>query len=196
MRKQERITLQAGATAMTLALLLATGPLAAQAPDRVVLDTDLGQIEIEVDAASAPHDAALFLRYVDLGLLDDAVFQQVVRFPASPRRRAPLSWVSAEVDASHREEAARTTVPERPLSGRRPAVSGGVLFLPSLRNPKAFDLAICLDDGGGDRALSPFGTVVRGLDIVRRIAERPAHGQQLDEGVRILRARRVHEEAP
>ncbi len=124
------------------------------------------------------------------------MFQHVVRLPAGYQRSAPLTFVSAEIDASHRPEATRTTVPERAHEPRRPSDAGSVALMSSMRDPKVFDLAICVDAGKGDLTFSPFGTVVRGLDIVRRIAERPAHGQQLDESVRILRARRVHEEAP
>ena len=171
------------------------GPAAAQAPaaERVVLDTSLGQIEIEVDAAHAPHDAALFLRYVDLGLLDDAMFRQVVRLPAGELRRGRFTFVAAEIDSSHREEASRTSVAE-PHAPRLPTEPGSVSLMPSMRDPKVFDLAICLTVGEHDDGFLPFGTIVRGLDVVRRIADGPAHGQQLDAGVRILRARRVHEE--
>ena len=130
---------------MVLALALATGPVAAQAPAaaRVVLDTSLGQIEIEIDAAHAPHDAALFLRYVDLGLLDDATFRQVVRLPAGGPRRGPFTFVAAEIDPSHREEASRTSVAEPPAP-RLPTEPGSVSLMPSMRDPKVFDLAICL----------------------------------------------------
>ena len=62
-----------------VALLLLLPSSQPQRPVRVVMDTDLGQIEIEIDAANAPATAANFLKYVDAGLYDGGRFHRTVR---------------------------------------------------------------------------------------------------------------------
>ncbi len=193
--EEPRITLPVAGLAAAFALV-AGGLAAAQAaaPARVVLDTSAGQIEIEVDQARAPHTAALFLRYVDRGLFDDAVFLRVVRAPARGQGDAAVALVEAEIDPSHREEALRTAAAEQANGPGVPREPGSVALIPSARDARVSDLAFCLTPSGGATTLDPFGTVVRGLDIVRRIGQGPTHGQRLVQTVRILRARRVHEE--
>src|SRR6188508_2959768 len=62
-----------------VALLILLVPAAPQPPVHVAFQTDLGEIEIEVDAAHAPVTAANFLKYVDGGLYDGGRFHRTVR---------------------------------------------------------------------------------------------------------------------
>ena len=51
----------------------------------VILETDLGNIEVEVYPAKAPLSAADFLHYVDQGLYDNQGFYRTVRPDNDPR---------------------------------------------------------------------------------------------------------------
>jgi peptidyl-prolyl cis-trans isomerase A (cyclophilin A) len=44
----------------------------------VVIETPVGEIEVEIDAGAAPITAANFLSYVDAGSYDGGVFHRTV----------------------------------------------------------------------------------------------------------------------
>jgi peptidyl-prolyl cis-trans isomerase B (cyclophilin B) len=46
--------------------------------DKVILETTLGKIELELDSTKAPNTVANFLSYVDEGFYDDTVFHRVI----------------------------------------------------------------------------------------------------------------------
>ena len=48
-------------------------------PERVTLQTSLGNIVLELDDAKAPRTVANFLRYVDEGHFADTIFHRVIR---------------------------------------------------------------------------------------------------------------------
>lgn len=58
-------------------LLLAGNLLAAENP-RVLLNTSLGEIELELEAEKAPISVENFLGYVDSGFYDGTVFHRVI----------------------------------------------------------------------------------------------------------------------
>jgi len=61
----------------TLVLTCATGVFAAEAP-RVLLETSLGTIELELDAEKAPLSTENFLGYVRDGYYDGLIFHRVI----------------------------------------------------------------------------------------------------------------------
>src|SRR5215204_6061493 len=77
----------------TIATVLATCALAgsalvarpaAQGPVRVMVQTELGDIVLEVDTKSAPNTAANFLKYVDAGHYDGGSFHRTVKMDNQP----------------------------------------------------------------------------------------------------------------
>ena len=65
---------------------------------RVVLDTALGSIEIEIDAARAPGTAANFLWYVDHGFYDGGRFHRTVKLDNQPDKNVKIEVVQAGID--------------------------------------------------------------------------------------------------
>jgi len=65
-----------------LLLLLAAGISTAKV--NVVLDTPLGEIEVELDDQRAPATTANFLKYVDGGFYNGGVFHRTVKPTISP----------------------------------------------------------------------------------------------------------------
>ena len=64
--------------ALLIVLLGFTGQQPPQ-PVRVVILTDAGEIEADIDVARAPITATNFLKYVDAGLFDGGRFYRTVR---------------------------------------------------------------------------------------------------------------------
>ena len=196
-------------TLAVLALAAAAAALVAQAPaenPRVVLDTGLGQIEIELDAARAPVTVANFLKYVDGGFYEAGRFYRTVRSDPDnqPDNDVKIDVVQGTISPARR----RDRFPAIPLERTRATglhhVNGTVSMARDGPDTGTYEFFICLGDQpaldfGGARnpdgqGFAAFGQVVRGLDVVRKIQLAPADGQTLAPPVRILSARRVHEE--
>ncbi len=65
---------------LLLATLLLLGPAGAARAEtpRVLIETSMGDIELELDADKAPKTVANFLRYVDEGFYDGTIFHRVI----------------------------------------------------------------------------------------------------------------------
>ncbi len=188
---------------MALALsLAASAAVPGVSPDhpRVLLRTEMGDITIEVAADEAPLTAANFLRYVDAGLYDGAVFHRTVT-KASPRNQA----VPIEVIQGGGLDAARQ-LPAIPLE--RTSLTGlrhedaAVSMARSGPDTATSSFFICIGsqpelDFGGKRnadgqGFAVFGRVTAGMEVVRRIHAAPADEQErLTPPVKILSAKRL-----
>ena len=189
-------------TLLLLAALLAASPAPAAASTvAVVVQTTLGPITIEVDAARAPKTAANFLRYVDAGLYDGARFHRTVRAGNQPANKVKIDVVQA----GRGDHPVPPDFPPIPLertseTGLR-HVDGAVSMARDGPDTATADFFICVGgqpelDFGGKRnpdgqGFAVFGRVVAGMDVVRRIHQAPADGQALTPGIAIKSARRA-----
>ena len=195
-----------------LALAAAAVLLAAcSGPDtrpNVVLDTALGEIEVEVHLDQAPISAADFLLHVDRGLYDGEGFYRVVRADNDPRgmgmsliQGGLLSQEPVTPPIAHE----RTT--DIGMSNTRgtisiardaPGTGSAAYFFINIGDNSFLDTGgVRNPDGEGYAA---FGRVVRGMNVVEAIqagrADAPSDepvtsGQILSEPVTITRAYRV-----
>jgi hypothetical protein len=78
---------QVAARAVFAAALTAT-PVAQEKPVRVLVQTELGDIVVEVDRATAPATAANFLKYVDAGHYDGGTWHRTVKMASTISRRS------------------------------------------------------------------------------------------------------------
>ncbi|HUZ00462.1 MAG TPA: peptidylprolyl isomerase [Thermomicrobiaceae bacterium] len=168
---------------------------------QVIVETELGPIAIEVDAAHASITAANFLRYVDAGFYDGGRFHRTVTLDNQPNNDVKIEVIQASIDPARVEEAyppiplERTTVTG--LSHRDGSVSMARFAVDSAN----YDFFICIGDQpelnfGGRRyadgqGFAAFGQVVRGMDVVRAIQGRPVEGQKLTPPIAIRAARRA-----
>lgn len=173
----------------------------AQRLPRVLIETTIGPIEIEVDSVRAPVSAANFLRYVDAGVYDGGRFHRTVT-PANQ----PNDSVRIEViQGGGNPERGADRRPPIPLE--RTTVTGlthrdGTLSMARGGPDTAlWDFFICIGDQpsldfGGARnrdgqGFAAFGRVVSGMDVVRRIQAAPATRQALAPPIAITRMRRM-----
>ena len=87
--------------AFLLTALLLTGNGAAQSDTgapHVVVQTELGDIEIEVDRRRAPGTAANFLKYVDAGHYDGGTFHRTVKMDNQPDNQIKIEVIQAGVN--------------------------------------------------------------------------------------------------
>ena len=176
---------------------------------RVRVQTELGDIVLEVDPIKAPITTANFLKYVDAGHYDGGVFHRTVKMDNQPESTVKIEVIQAGVN------------PERAKSGfpaialERTSVTGilhkdGVVSMarggPDSATSGWF---ICINDQpsldfGGNRnpdgqGFGAFGRVVSGMDVARKIQAAPssttrttnAEAQRLTPPIKILKVARV-----
>jgi len=168
-------------------------------PVRAVIETELGEIEVELDAARAPVTVANFLRYVDAGYYTGGVFHRTVKPDNQPNNKVKIEVIQAGPNPQQKE-----LFPEIPLertskTGLR-HIDGAISMARDGPDTAQGDFFICIGpqpelDFGGKRnpdgqGFAAFGRVVRGMDVVRKIQQSPVNAQRLTPAVKILRIRR------
>jgi peptidyl-prolyl cis-trans isomerase A (cyclophilin A) len=170
-------------------------------PVRVVIQTEAGDIQVEIDTVRAPATAANFLKYVDAGLYDGGVFRRTVRPDNQKGKPVPISVIQAAANPAHRTK----FFPPIPLE--RTSVSGlthqdGTLSMArSGPDTATNEFFICVGaqpelDFGGKRqpdgqGFAAFGRVVWGMEVVTKIQMAAASGETLTPAIKILRVRRA-----
>lgn len=187
-------------------LLLAT-PLRAlaRAPKpRVAIETSLGVIVVELEDQKAPVTSANFLRYVDKKKFDGGSFYRASRSKGAPangsiqagpsirtRRFAPIAHESTRLTGIRHKTGTIS------MARNEPGSATADFFI--CASPMAY-----LDakpDGRGDtQGFAAFGTVVKGMEVVKKILasktdgvpQNPSmKGQMINPPVAIVGVRRV-----
>lgn len=191
---------------LSLALCAALGACADKSPN-VILDTDLGKIEIEVYPKKAPLSSADFLYYVDEGLYNGEGFYRVVRPETDPRQlgmeiiqggRLDGETVTPGIGHETTEMTGLTNGPGSVSIARdAPGSGSAAYFFINISNNDFLDFGGKRNPDGQGYAV--FGKVVRGMDVVKSIqaqeskgaSENPAtEGQYLTTPVKIKSASR------
>ncbi len=169
-------------------------------PVHVVLQTELGEIEVELEAGKAPATVANFLKYVDGKFYDGGVFHRTVRADNQPRDKVRIGVVQAGIDPKREKDEFPPIRLERTRDTKLAHKGGTISMARDGPDTATSDFFICVGDQpeldfGGKRnpdgqGFAAFGRVVRGLDVVKKIQAAPADGQKLTPPVKILKARR------
>jgi peptidyl-prolyl cis-trans isomerase A (cyclophilin A) len=168
---------------------------------RVLLQTEMGEIEIEVDTARAPVTAANFLKYVDGGFYDGGRFHRAVKLHPDnqPNNQIKIEVIQAGINPERKDDFPPIKLERTSQTGLR-HIDGAISMARTEPDTAASDFFICLGDQpsldfGGQRnpdgqGFAAFGRVVRGLDVVKKIQAAPVEAQRLTPPVKILKARR------
>jgi peptidyl-prolyl cis-trans isomerase A (cyclophilin A) len=183
------------------AFLLLLGLTAPQSPVHVVVQTDLGEIEMEIDTVKAPATAANFLKYVDAGFYDGGLFHRTVRPDNQREKPVKIAVIQGAANAARKGEFFPPIALERTNKTGILHVDGTVSMARAGVDTATEEFFICVGDQheldfGGKRnpdgqGFAAFGRVVRGMDVVRRIQESAADGETLRPPIKILSVRRV-----
>lgn len=168
---------------------------------RVVLETDLGSIEIQVDLKNAPVTSANFLKLVDQGAYNGGLFHRTVKAGNQPQNKIRIEVIQGGMDPDKRAPEATPIPLERTNRTGLKHLDGAVSMARDAPDTATSDFFICIGDQpaldfGGLRnpdgqGFAAFGRVVAGMDVVRKIHQAPADGQKLRPPVRILKAARA-----
>jgi peptidyl-prolyl cis-trans isomerase A (cyclophilin A) len=175
---------------------------AAQSAVRVVVQTELGDIVVEVDAKRAPNTAANFLRYVDAGHYDGGTFHRTVKMDNQPDSPVKIEVIQAGVSADRAKDGFPPIPIERTsVTGLR-HTNGAISMARGQPDSATSGWFICINDQtsldfGGARnpdgqGFAAFGRVVQGMDVVRKIQQAPnTDAQRLTPPIKILKVARV-----
>jgi len=163
-------------------------------PIRAVIHTDLGDIGLALDVASAPVTVCNFVRYAESGRYRGGRFFRTVVAETNDNPY-PIDVIQAETDAGSDDPGFGPIPLERTRdTGLRHAA--GVISMardgPDTAT-SSFFLVVrdtpALDFGGGrnpdGQGFAAFGMVTEGMDIVRAIHAAPARDEQLLEPVSV-----------
>ncbi len=161
---------------------------------KVLIQTSLGDIEIEIYQKQAPITAANFIRYVAEGKFKGATFYRTVRMDNQPNNVVKIEVIQGGL----RDDAHPQSLP--PIEHETTTKSGilhrdGVISMarnePGTASSEFF---ICIGnqpelDYGGKRnpdgqGFAAFGRVIRGMEVVRKIQNQPAEGQWLEPEIK------------
>lgn len=178
-----------------LAVLASTAPVHAQELPRVLIKTELGDIEVEVDTIHAPITAENFLRYVDLGFYRFGRFHRTVRADNQPTDKVKIEVIQAGLDSLRVKDFPPIKLERTKLTGLRHK-DGTLSMARDGPDTATSDFFICIGDQpsldfGGKRnpdgqGFAAFGRVMLGMDVVRKIQSAPAQGQKLLPPVAIV----------
>jgi peptidyl-prolyl cis-trans isomerase A (cyclophilin A) len=188
---------QIGMVAVWMACLLAIAPKSsgAQQLPVVVIQTALGNIEVEVDSIRAPITAANFLRYVDLGFYRFGQFYRTVRPDNQPKAPVKIGVVQGGLDSLRVKDFPPIRLERTKLTGLSHK-DGTVSMARDGPDTATSDFFICIGDQpqlnyGGKRnpdgqGFAAFGQVLVGMNVVRKIQAAPVEEQRLTPPIKIF----------
>ena len=172
----------------------------AEDPVRVIIETEMGTFELEVDVDRAPVTAANFLRYVDGGFYDGGTFFRTVHADNQPSDSIRIAVVQGGRNPDSEVESLPPIPLERTSETGIPHEDGTVSMARGGPDTATQSFFICIGDQpsldfGGMRnpdgqGFAAFGRVADGMDVALAIHRAPYEAQQLTPPVRITRAYR------
>ena len=189
-----------------LFLTLLAGLLTATIPQakmiHLVIETEMGQIEVELDAARAPVTVANFLRYVDAGHYTGGRFHRTVKLRPDnqPQSTVKIEVIQAGVNPEKEKSGWPPIAIERTNRTELKHVDGAISMARDGPDTATSDFFICIGaqpelDFGGRRnpdgqGFAAFGRVTRGMDVVRKIQAAPVEAQKLTPPIKITAIKR------
>ena len=192
------------------ALFLGGDQFIAQSPVRVRVQTELGDIVVEVDQAKAPATSANFLRYVDAGHYDGGMWHRTVKMNNQPESTVKIEVIQAGVNPDRAKDGFPPIALERTNKTGILHKDGVISMARGAPDSATSGWFICINDQpsldfGGARnpdgqGFAAFGRVVSGMEVVRKIQAAPsstnmstnAEAQRLTPPIRILKVTRVN----
>jgi cyclophilin family peptidyl-prolyl cis-trans isomerase len=163
------MTMKTLLTTLALGLMMTTANAAE--PVRVLMETSMGNITLELDADKAPKSTANFVQYVEDKHYDGLVFHRVIK---------GFMIQGGGYDASYDQRKTRASIQNEAKNGLKNA--RGTIAMARTGDPHSASSQFFINhsdnsfldypgqDGWG---YAVFGKVVEGMDVVDKIAEAP-----------------------
>lgn len=168
---------------------------------KVLLQTSLGDIVVELYPKKAPITVKNFLAYVEKGLYTNARFHRTVTLHPDnqPHNKVKIEVIQSGLDPARESSALAPIRLERTSVTGVHHTDGAISMARDGPDTASSEFFICIGpqpslDYGGKRnpdgqGFAAFGRVISGMSVVRRIQASNATGQTLDPPILIQAAR-------
>jgi len=163
----------------------------------VLIQTEKGDIEVELNGAAAPGTVANFLKYVDAKHYDGGLFHRTVKPDNQPDNKIKIEVIQAGISPDKAKQEFAAIKLERTRDTKLLHKDGTLSMARDGPDTATSDFFICIGDQpeldfGGKRnpdgqGFSAFGRVVKGMDVVKKIQTGPAESQSLSPPITILK---------
>ena len=170
-------------------------------PVRVLVKTEKGDIEMELDAAKAPNTVANFLKYVDGTFYDGGTFHRTVTPKNQPDDKFKIEVIQGGINPNKTKDEFKPIKLERTKATGLKHKDGTISMARDGPDTATADFFICIGDQpaldfGGKRnpdgqGFAAFGRVTKGMDVVKKIQSSAATGQTLKPSVKIITITRL-----
>ena len=168
----------------------------------IVIHTQLGDIEVELFPGQAPKTTAAFLSYIDSGFYTKTSFYRVLKTDEFPnpnntgiiqggmwQTNPEIKMTLAGIEHETTKQSGLTHQSGTISLARTTPGSANTEFFICIGDQSTLDFGRRgTEDGQG---FSAFGTVFKGMDIVRKIQAKNSHGDRFDEKIEILKITRL-----
>jgi peptidyl-prolyl cis-trans isomerase A (cyclophilin A) len=188
------------ACSIPFAAVAISGGSQATEPVRVVIATDKGDIEVELDAARAPATVANFLKYVDGKFYEGGQFHRTVTPDNQPQNKVKIEVIQAGINPKKTKEEFPPIKLERTRDTKLSHKDGTISMARDGPDTATSDFFICIGDqpdldfdgkrNPDGQGFAAFGKVVKGMEVVKAIQSAPAKGQDLTPPLKILKVTR------
>lgn len=179
------------------ALLLSLSGCGGDSPDHVIIKTKAGDIIVKLYPDKAPKTVASFLSYVDSGYYVNSSFYRILSKDNQPMGANAAELIQGGVYKTGKHRDHLPGIPHEPTSQTGILHKHGTVSMARLEAGSATtEFFICIGDnptfdaGGNSNSdnlgYAAFGNVVKGMDVVLRIYNRPEDNQAFDPPVGII----------
>lgn len=168
---------------------------------KIIIKTQYGDIVCEVYEDKAPVTSANFLRYVDEGRFNDAIFYRTVTMDNQPNNAIKIEVLQGGLYKDEHPDMLPPIIHETTQQIKLHHLDGTLSMARLEPGTAASEFFICIGDQpeldfGGKRnpdgqGFAAFGKVIKGMEIVLKIHQQKEEGQMLVEPVKILSVERI-----
>ncbi|MFT3933032.1 MAG: peptidylprolyl isomerase [Chitinophagaceae bacterium] len=161
----------------------------------VLIETEAGDIEVELYPEQAPKTVAGFLSYVDAGYYHHSIFYRVLRDDNQPSDAPKANLIQGGIwKTNYKLATSLPGIPHESTNITHILHKNAVISLARMEPGTATtEFFICIGDQpgfdyGGDnnpdkQGYAPFGKCIKGMNVVDRIYNRHYYGQSFDPPV-------------
>jgi cyclophilin family peptidyl-prolyl cis-trans isomerase len=158
------------------------------------IETDLGDIEVELFDQSTPKASANFIKLANEGFYDDVVFHRVIPGFVAQAGDGQFGKKSSLERGRVGTGGPGYKFEDEPVQGDY--VRGALAMANAGPNTNGSQFFICHQDLTGrlPKNYTLFGQVTRGMDVVDKIVTAPRDGRDLPDEPVAMKTVRIHEE--
>jgi peptidyl-prolyl cis-trans isomerase A (cyclophilin A) len=163
----------------------------------VRIQTDFGNIEVELYPSKAPKSVAAFLSYVDSGLYKNSSFYRVLKEENQPSSSFKSELIQGGIWQTNSKKA--LTLPGIPHETTKESgllhINGTISLARTTPGSASSEFFICVGDqpaydygntANADKlGYAAFGKVVKGMEVVNMIHQQPENGEAFSPPIAI-----------